>query len=253
MRQKSRNFHRSLLGLAISVALGQWSIAASAEDDGNSFHLGGYVRGWTSFNMQDMPETSRNDKWKPSMIRGSLLLDMDARTGPFKWKAVARADQEVKTDFLKDLEKLRTTNGTATGGQSGDIMDNYNNAEIRELWTEFNVGERVSFRLGKQQIVWGESDFFHAMDVVHGYDMSWRLFFEGENEEWRKPLWLMATKVQVPEAKGQVHAYIRPGLDRCKDIGNTYDIRGGRWFFQPYRGYDLTAVTDNDCDCQRRM
>jgi hypothetical protein len=95
--------------------------------------------------------------------------------------------------------------------------------------------------------VWGESDFFHAMDVVHGYDLSWRLFFEGENEEWRKPLWLASVKLDVPEAAGQIHAYVRPGLDRCKDIGNTYDIRGGRWFFQPYRGYDLSAVTSYDC------
>jgi len=256
MRQKGSNLRRSVLGAAISLALGAWVSAASAEeaasaavdDNGNSFHLGGYVRGWASFNMQDMPETQSNDKWKPSMIRGSLLLDMDAKTGPIKWKAVGRADQEVKTGFLKDLEALRATNGTSVGGQSQNIMDNYNNAELRELWAEFNVGERASFRLGKQQIVWGESDFFHAMDVVHGYDLSWRLFFEGENEEWRKPLWLLATKIQVPEAKGQIHAFIRPGWDRCKDIGNTYDIRGGRWFFQPYRGYDLTAVTDNDCN-----
>ncbi|WP_240327717.1 DUF1302 domain-containing protein [Dechloromonas sp. HYN0024] len=253
MRQKSGNLYRSILGVAVSLALSQWNVAVSAEestsadDNGNSFHLGGYVRGWASFNMKDQPETKADDKWKPSMIRGSLLLDMDAKTGPLKWKAVARADREYKTDYLKDLEALRATNGTGTGGQSSNIMDNYNKADIRELWTEFNVGERVSFRLGKQQIVWGESDFFHAMDVVHGYDMSWRLFFEGENEEWRKPLWLLATKVQVPEASGQIHAFIRPGIDQCKDIGNTYDIRGGRWFFQPYRGYDLTAVTDNDC------
>jgi hypothetical protein len=82
---------------------------------------------------------------------------------------------------------------------------------------------------------------------AHGYDLSWRLFFEGENEEWRKPLWLASVKLDVPEAAGQIHAYVRPGLDRCKDIGNTYDIRGGRWFFQPYRGYDLSAVTSYDC------
>jgi hypothetical protein len=159
---------------------------------------------------------------------------------------VGRADQEVKTDYLKDLQALRATNGTL-GGEHHDIMENYNNAEVREAWMEFSAGERTTFRLGRQQIVWGESDFFHAMDVVHGYDLSWRLFFEGENEEWRKPLWLLATKIQVPEAKGQVHAFIRPGLDDCKDIGNTYDIHGGRWFFQPYRGYDLSAVAHKDC------
>lgn len=246
---------RNLIGLAISLSLCQWSSIAHADaaspattdEYGNSFHVGGYLRGWTSFNLQDMPETPGNDKWKASMIRGSALVDIDATTGPIKWKATGRADREVKTGFLKDLENLRATNGTAVGGESQSITDNYNNAQIRELWMEFQAGDRATFRLGKQQIVWGESDFFHAMDVAHGYDLSWRLFFEGENEEWRKPLWLISTKIQVPEAKGQIQAFVRPGLDSCKDIGNTYDIQGGRWFFQPYRGFDLTAVTDNDC------
>jgi hypothetical protein len=241
--------------VAVSLALCQWSsfahaeedTATAADDNGNTFHVGGYLRGWVSFNMKDQPETAQDDKWKTSMIRGSALLDMDAKTGPVKWKAVARADQEVKTDYLKNLENQRALNGTNVGGQSGNILDNYNNATFRELWMEFQPGDRTTVRLGRQQIVWGESDFFHAMDVVHGYDFSWRLFFEGENEEWRKPLWLASIKIQVPEAKGQVHAYLRPGLDSCKDIGNTYDIRGGRWFTQPYKGYDLTAVTNNDC------
>jgi len=246
---RSTRLRRSLLASAISLALGYAAAPAHAEDladNGNSFHLGGYVRGWASFNMENQPETRKNDRWEASMIRGSLLLDMDAKTGPVKWKMVGRADQEVKTDYLKDLQDLRRTNGTL-GGDDHDIMKNYDNAEVREAWGEFGVGDRATFRIGRQQIVWGESDFFHAMDVVHGYDLSWRLFFEGENEEWRKPLWLVSAKIQVPEAKGQIHAFVRPGIDDCKDIGNTYDIKGGRWFFQPYRGYDLTAVTNKDC------
>jgi hypothetical protein len=43
-------------------------------------------------------------------------------------------------------------------------------------------------------------------------------------------------------------AYVRPGWDRCEDIGNTYDINGGRWFFQPYRGFDLSQITDKNCE-----
>lgn len=246
---------RRLIGLAVSLAVAQWSPLVHAETEGttttdeygNTFHIGGYIRGWASFNLRDQPETPQDDQGKASMVRASALVDMDANTGPVKWKAVARVDKEAKTDYLKDLEQLRNTNGTAAGGQSRNIMDNYNNASVRELWAEFKAGDRTTVRLGRQQIVWGESDFFHAMDVVHGYDLSWRLFFEGENEEWRKPLWLASAKIQVPEAHGQLHVYVRPGLDSCKDIGNTYDIRGGRWFTQPYKGYDLSAVTDTDC------
>ncbi|MBW7901985.1 MAG: LysR family transcriptional regulator [Rhodocyclaceae bacterium] len=235
------------VGLGMLCKPGLGLAADGIDDNGNYFRLGGYVRGWAAFNLQDQPETRGNDRGKLSMLRGSILLDADARTGPIKWKAVGRLDREVKTSYLDDLESLRKTNGT-TGGDHGSILNNYNNEDLREFWGEFKAGDRTTFRLGKQQIVWGESDFFHAMDVVHGYDLSWRLFFEGENEEWRKPLWLASVKVDVPEADGQIHAYLRPGLDRCKDIGNTYDVGGGRWFFQPYRGFDLTAVTKLDCD-----
>ena len=105
------------------------------------------------------------------MLRGSLLLDVDAGTGPVQWKAIGRLDREYKTDYLEDLEDLRKTNGT-TGGDDSSILDNYNEADIREFWGEFQAGDRATVRLGRQQIVWGESDFFHAMDVVHGRSLA---------------------------------------------------------------------------------
>lgn len=243
--------------LAAAVAAAAWSPVQAAEGGGSwgaddfSFNLSGYARGWVSVNLENQPELKaidRKSKGKLSMVRGSLLLDADATTGPIKWKAIARADREHKTSYLSNLERLRETNGTAVGGHSSSIMENYNNNELREFWAELPIGDRVTVKAGKQQLVWGESDFFHAMDLVHGYDLSWRLFFEGENEEWRKPLTLISTKIRVPEANGMLAAYVRPGVDRCEDIGNTYDVQGGRWFFQPYRGFDLSAVTDKDCD-----
>jgi hypothetical protein len=77
------------------------------------------------------------------------------------------------------------------------------------------------------------------MDIVHGYDMRWRSFLEGENEELRKPLILFNALVQVPEANGTLQAIVRPGWDRDKDIGNTYDLYGGRWTFQSFIGADF--------------
>lgn len=254
--KQSRRFKR-IPGIALAAALGGMaaSTAHAAEDeakgssgDGDySFALSGYARGWVSMNLQNQPELEQQGKksrGKLSMVRGSVLLDADAKTGPIKWKAIGRLDREYKTKYLEDLEDLRATNGT-TGGES--ILKNYNNFDIREFWAETDIGDRTTVKFGKQQLVWGESDFFHAMDLVHGYDLSWRLFFEGENEEWRKPLILLSTKIRVPEVKGMLAAYIRPGWDRCQDIGNTYDIGGGRWFFQPYRGFDLNEVTDKNC------
>jgi len=252
--KRDKQFRKSLCGLAALAALGgggSAAMAAEAEAGGSgdfSFALSGYARGWASMNLEDQPEleaVGKDSKGKLSMLRGSVLLDADAKTGPIKWKAITRLEAEYKTRYLKDLEQLRSTNGTA-GGKS--ITENYNNFDVREFWAETNLGERTTVKFGRQQLVWGESDFFHAMDLVHGYDLSWRLFFEGENEEWRKPLILLSTKIRVPEANGMLAAYVRPGWDRCDDIGNSYDIAGGRWFFQPYRGFDLTQVTTKNCD-----
>jgi hypothetical protein len=241
----------AVLGLGLYGSSAYAEDAAAKKDDGGfSYNLSGFARGWLSTNLQNQPElenVGKKSAGKLSMVRGSLELDADVKTGPIKWKAIGRVDREYKTNYLKDLEGLRATNGTAVGGDSSNILDNYNQGELREFWAEIPIGDRVTVKAGKQQLVWGESDFFHAMDLVNGYDLSWRLFLEGENEEWRKPLVMVSTKIRVPEANGMLAAFVRPGVDRCKDIGNTYDIQGGRWFFQPYRGFDLTAITNKDC------
>jgi len=79
------------------------------------------------------------------------------------------------------------------------------------------------------------------MDVVHGFDYRWRSFLEREGDELRKPLILLNGKVDVPEANGSLQVLVRPGWDRDRDIGNTYDLSGGRWALQPNKGVDFLA------------
>lgn len=266
--KKLDRFKRVLPSLAVSAALGVMAhTSAQAQEDAAgagdfSYAVSGYVRGWVSMNLENQeeykrafgPNTKKQAKWKLSMVRGSVLLDNDVSWNGLKFKAIARLDKEYKTNYLQDLEDMRTAvggaslNGVATGGGKS-ITDNYNNFDFRELWVEAPIGDRTTVKFGRQQLVWGESDFFQAMDVVHGYNLSWRLFFEGENEEWRKPLILLSTKIRVPEANGLIAAYVRPGMDRCEDLGNTYDVRGGRWFFAPYRGFDASRInTVTNCE-----
>jgi hypothetical protein len=71
--------------------------------DDFTWALSGYVRAWASMNLEDNPELSRVGKdsaYKLSMLRGSLLLDLDVKTGPVKWKAIGRLDREYKTNYL---------------------------------------------------------------------------------------------------------------------------------------------------------
>ncbi len=203
-------------------------------EEGIKINIGGYLREHVSINLQDPPETKQDDRWNLSMARTTLQVEGDASKGDFRFRGVGRVVGEIKTDYLKRLENL--------GAGSGDLMSNYNVSELREFYVEFHPVERTTFRLGKQQVVWGESDFFQAMDIVHGFDFTWRSFLEGENEDWRKPLILANAIIQIPEARGSLQFLFRPGLDRGKDIGNTYSLFGGRWANQPNKGVDFLPL-----------
>ena len=229
--------YRFMLAILAVLGLGATLMPGSAKAvEIGGFELNGYVRHYMSFNLDDVPETSGDDKYKMSMNRLTLLGQLRGNLGPATLTAIGRVSREQMTDYLNDLED----SAVALGG-GGDFQDEYNEAEIRELYLDIPIGERVKLRLGKQQVVWGETDFFQALDVVHGYNQTWRSFLEPENEEWRKPLILTNVEIDVPELKGGLQLLWRPGFDDEEDIGNSYDMFGGRWSQNGSKGFDLNA------------
>lgn len=226
--------------LALAMTLASAAMPLLAED---SFKVDGYLReelSWNAKNWEDTPDY--NDRGKMSMARSTALLNLDWKaTDSFSVVAKLRASREVKTSFLEHLEDMGANNYHEADGK-GDIMGLYNNAEIRELYVDFPVGERTSFRIGKQQIAWGETDFFAANDLVHGFDYTWRSFLEPANEELRKTNNIIKMNIDVPELEGGLEAFVRPGLDRKDDIGTEMDIYGGRWSSQPYAGVDFRNI-----------
>lgn len=250
---KKRQSH--LLRTVASAALAAAALGASTpgyayeySEGDNSIKVGGWLRNWTGFNLDKVPGSQMKTLWwDPSMVRNELLLDMDAKTGDVGWKFIGRYDREVKTDYLSRLNSINTANSpNGMVGSGHDWMNQYNTTQFldaaREFYSTFDVGDRFNFRLGKQQIVWGESDFFHAMDIISGFDYRQRLFFEN-NEEYRKPLIMAKTNISVPELDGNLDLFIRPSLDPGNAIGNSYAIEGGRWAVSPYQGVDFTSFT----------
>lgn len=208
---------------------------------GANFSISGYVREHVSVNLADPPETAEDDKLDYSMVRTTLRLDVEGEVGPVRITAIGRASREVETDYLERLENL--------GAAGGDIMDEYNEEDLREAYIEFDIGERTSLRLGKQQVAWGETDFFAGLDIVHGFDFTWRSFLEPENEERRKPFVMANATIQFPEVDGSLQFLVRPGKSNDTDIGNTFDLFGGRWANQPNKGVDfLTALVPFNFD-----
>lgn len=217
--------------------------SASAEPwQVTDYGLHGYVRQYISLNLQDQPETvGYDDKYKLSMVRTQLRLDPRLTLGPIRFFGQVRAVKEVTTGYLQKLQDMNNAGNL----NPENILDRYDTLDLREFYGEFDLGSRTTIRLGKQQVVWGESDFFAANDQVQGFDYTWRSFLEPENEEVRKPLVIANAVIQVPEADGSLQVYVRPGLDRKKDIGTTYDLFGGRWANQPNKGVDFFSLTSS--------
>lgn len=236
-------FSRLVVAIVPTSAMVGFSAVALAQDDsassGNRFHVDGYAREELSFNAKNWQDTpGYNDAGKLSMARSTLRLNMDFKASDaITFVAKGRASREVKTPFLSHLESMG-----ANSFKSSNVMDLYNGGEFREWYADVKVNDRVKFRLGKQQIVWGETDFFVANDLAQGYDDVWRSFLEPANEELRKGNIALKTNIDVPEWNGGIEAFFRPGWDRSQDIGSEIDIYGGRWSSQPYAGVDFRNI-----------
>jgi hypothetical protein len=204
------------------------------------FNLGGYVREHLSFNLGDPVETKADDKFEMSMARSTVQLEASARKDNVSLFLIGRAVGEVRTHYLERLEKAGANSGS-------DMMDDwYNDLSLREAYVEIKPSDRIMLRLGKQQIVWGETDFFQALDLIHGYDYTWRTFLEGENEDTRKPLIMANAMIDIPELNGNLQIFIRPGFDDEEDIGSSYDLFGGRWALTPNKTVDFFPLVPYD-------
>jgi len=239
----------SIAALAALAQLG----GGSAEAAETNFY--GDVSVALSWNTQDTlkknkgaSDTLPDTKGKLSMERYTAKLNVDSTVNEmFSWVGKLRLVKEADLGYLRNLENIRDPNAGITGADAGrynDLSRWYSWSELRELYADIKPSDNIQLRVGKQQVVWGESDFFQAMDMVHGYDFTWRSFLEPANEDLRKPLFLLNLTVQVPDADGKAQAIFRPGaLNRLDAVGNTFDIRGGRWANQPLKGIDFTTIT----------
>lgn len=224
------------------LVLGTGRTTAAAE-----YALHGYVREYLSVNLEDKPEPNAHGEaiggaGQLAMARTVFKLDADAKFDSFYVKAVGRFSRENRTPYLEELEKTAQA-GPFPGGSI--VKNKYNEDALRELYVGFDLGPSAHVVLGKQQVVWGESDFFRATDVINGYDLRWRAI-ERENEETRSPLWMANLTLSVPHTEGQLQLIFRPGWDRSRDVVTQRDLFGGRDAGAGYRGVNSLGSAPNN-------
>jgi len=138
-----------------------------------------------------------------------------AATVPFPWAASSRVTllyRGVYDSFYdvapNDRQHGQERADDQVGGRIRDLsharrddlkLDN----ELREAFVDLTLQDLpISFRIGRQQVVWGESDHFRLMDIWNPLDLRWHVHQEPQWDEIRVPLWLLKSVWNV----GQVGA-----------------------------------------------
>ena len=95
--------------------------------------------------------------------------------------------------------------------------------ELREAYVDVDLRDvPVSFRLGRQQVVWGETDQFRMLDRANPLDLTWHQLYESW-DDLRIPLWMIKGLWRI----GQVGPLSDAFMETYWDLGDWVPAHQG--------------------------
>ena len=208
---KIRDLNRVLVVLCV-LLYAESAQALSLWDDRVQFN--GYLKAQFGAWLGDQYEYGMggNDL---DMVRGTLQLETDVQV----------------TDWAKLSCIFRGVKEVNYSAEVGVPEDFYDEADVREIYLDVDVGEDLHFRIGRQQVVWGEADYQLILDIINPVDMSWHFMLEPW-EDLRIPNYMLHSFYHLPFLKSCIELVWIPGLDDREDRVNKLPPSGtaiGRW------------------------
>ena len=106
--------------------------------------------------------------------------------------AIGRLRFDGQTDLTTGTERPESYSAFNGPVQLGDHLE----LSLRELYLDFETSDIV-WRLGKQQVVWGQADGLKVLDLVN--PQSYREFMLDEFDYSRIPLWMLNAELPLGE------------------------------------------------------
>jgi hypothetical protein len=182
------------LAVGLSFLFGANASALTLDKDGD-YQLGGYLQNMTGIRLEDSADRS-NEAGDFSMFRNELYLDFSAHiSDQFQFKAITRAYYEGVWALDNDVDQKPKDMTTLPGP---DTLDMESDIDFREYYVTYNAGDFV-FKLGRQQVAWGEADAMRLADIINPLDLSWRWSFPTW-EDIRIPLKMLNAFYTVPNS-----------------------------------------------------
>ncbi len=167
-----------------------------------------------------------------SMLRGTLQLEADWT--PFDELTIHGVLQGVRALGLSQDYWAQPPKYFEVEDRSQWVVDNqYNKFDLRELYLDYYMTDNLSFRIGRQQVTWGETGQYRLLDVINPVDNSWHF---GPNESFRDtriPLWIAKALVEIPSIEHNVEFVWVPGFDKPEDSVTVPLTFVGAWGLPP--------------------
>lgn len=186
------------LQLATALALAPAGLLAQAAETGAAPRVTGFAAATAAYTYADPTH------WSRGVMR--LQLSSEGRLGPAKWKIGGRADYDpVIGNGGFYLEGVRND-------QRSDFF-------WRETYLDFSAGD-WEFRLGAQNIVWGEVVGLFVADVVSARDL--REFVLPSFDLIRLPQWAARAEYFAGDSKLELVWIPMPTFDRIGKPGADF-------------------------------
>jgi len=178
--------------------------------------LDGYMRTWLQM------WTDHGQAANFADFRGTLQLE-----GQFKFTentllvAILRGTRESLGNYSRKQ------------GVPDDYFDENFDDCVRELYLEIKY-PGLTIRAGRQQVIWGETDFFRTADIINPIDFSWRSFLE-DWQDIRIPNWMLFITKEIPDSwgRGAMEFIWKPGIDDAEDVVDKFAPTGAPWAIRP--------------------
>jgi len=130
------------------------------------------------------------------------------------------------------LDTYGSLNGPVYEGSNGDF-------EIREWYIDTEMAG-VFWRLGKQQVVWGQADGLKILDVIN--PQSYREFILDNFDDSRIPLWMINAEIPIGDDDSlQFLWVVDQSYHRFANNGSDFQITSPLLVPQPIAGIDIAS------------
>jgi len=175
----------------------------------------------SAINLPDVAEKENKESGDLSRCRTTMQLELGVDlSDSVKFDAIGRGFVESAYSLQDDKFNPNPEDwDAAPDGEKMEADFDLREYHFRAYW------DRFTLKVGRQQIVWGESDLLRLSDIINPLDMSWRINLEGW-DNIRIPLRAIDAIYEVP---GQ-HNFMIEGVAIPEDFRMfSFGAAGSTW------------------------